>query len=107
VLEHALARGGRPSAHVAGVRVRYDPRRPTGRRIRAVELQRGRKLQSDAQYTLAVDDFLASGGDGYTMLARLPSEPAALLDVEGVVAYLRRLPQPVDFLSQPGFQSSR
>jgi 2',3'-cyclic-nucleotide 2'-phosphodiesterase / 3'-nucleotidase / 5'-nucleotidase len=107
VLEHALARGGRPSAHVAGIRVRYDPRRPTGRRIRAVELQRGRKLQSDAQYTLAVDDFLASGGDGYTMLARLPSEPAALLDVEGVVAYLRRLPQPVDFLSQPGFQSSR
>ncbi len=107
VLEQALAHGGRPSAHVAGARVRYDPRRGIGRRIQAVELQRGRKLQSNAQYTLAVDDVLASGGEGYPMLGRLPSAPGTLLDVDAVVAYLRRLPQPVEVPGESGFQSSR
>jgi 5'-nucleotidase len=107
VLEHALERGERPSAHVAGAKVRYDPRRPAGRRIQGIELQRGRKLQPGAQYTLAVDDFLAAGGNGYTILAARPSEPGAMLDVEGVVTYLRRLPQPVEVDRSPGFVSSR
>ena len=106
VLEHALT-SGRPSAYVAGARVRYDPRRRPGRRIQGVELLRGRKLESEAQYTLAVDDFLAAGGDGYHMLARLPSAPATVLDLEALVAYLRRLPQPVQVTAQPGFQPSR
>jgi 2',3'-cyclic-nucleotide 2'-phosphodiesterase (5'-nucleotidase family) len=107
VLEHALDHGGRPSAHVAGVEVRYDPRRPPGRRIQRVELQRGKRLQRDGQYTLAVDDFLAGGGDGYRVLAGRASEPGAMLDVEAIVAYLRRLPQPVDVVGVSGFVSRR
>jgi 2',3'-cyclic-nucleotide 2'-phosphodiesterase/3'-nucleotidase/5'-nucleotidase len=106
VLEHAVD-GGRPAAHVAGATVRYDPRRPAGRRIRGVEVGRGRKIQPDAEYTLAIDDFLAAGGDGYAMLAGLPSEPGVMLDVEGVVTYLRRLPQPVEFVGRAGFISTR
>jgi 5'-nucleotidase len=106
VLEHALD-SGRPAAHVAGATVRYDPRRPAGRRIRGIEVGRGRKLEPNADYTLAIDDFLATGGEGYAMLAGLPSEPGAMLDVEGVVTYLRRLPQPVEFLGRAGFVSTR
>jgi 5'-nucleotidase len=107
VLEHALAQGGRPSAFLAGASVRYDPRRPPGKRVQSVELQRGQKLRSGAEYTLAVDDFLASGGEGYLMLARLPSTPATVLDVDALVTHLRRLPQPVDVRARPGFQASR
>ena len=106
MLEHALD-GGSPAAHVAGATVRYDPRRPAGRRVREVEVGRGGKLQPDADYTIAIDDFLAAGGDGYAMLAGLPSEPGAMLDVEGVLTYLRRLPQPVAFAGRPGFVSTR
>ena len=106
VLEHALDRG-RPAAHLAGATVRYDPRRPAGRRIRSIEVGRGRKLEPNGDYTLAIDDFLAGGGEGYAMLAGLPSEPAAMLDLEGVVIYLRRLPQPVEFVGRPGFVSTR
>src|SRR4026208_539074 len=84
VLEQALDGGG-PAAQVAGATVRYDPRRPAGRRIRSVEVGRGRKLQANAEYTLAVDDFLASGGDGYALLAGLPFEPGTMLAGEGGV----------------------
>jgi 2',3'-cyclic-nucleotide 2'-phosphodiesterase/3'-nucleotidase/5'-nucleotidase len=106
VLEHALQQGGRPAAHVAGARVRYDPRRRPGSRIQGVELQ-GRKLRPQSRYTLAVDDFLAAGGDGYTMLVGLPKESGAMLDVDGVITYLRRLPQPVEVTARAGFVSTR
>jgi 2',3'-cyclic-nucleotide 2'-phosphodiesterase (5'-nucleotidase family) len=106
VLEHAIDRAGRPTAHVAGVKVRYDPR-ARKRRVISVELPGGRKFQSSATYTLAADDFLSTGGDGYTMLAGLPAEPGGLLDVEGLIAYLRRLPQPVTFEDHTGFSSTR
>jgi 2',3'-cyclic-nucleotide 2'-phosphodiesterase / 3'-nucleotidase / 5'-nucleotidase len=106
VLEHAINREGRPTAHVAGVKVRYDPR---GRksRLRSVELTGSRKLRTDATYTLAVDDFLSGGGDGYSMLVGLPAEPGGMLDVEGLIAYLRRLPQPVTVEDEAGFSSTR
>jgi 2',3'-cyclic-nucleotide 2'-phosphodiesterase (5'-nucleotidase family) len=105
VLEHALQRG-RPTAHIAGLKVRYDPRRRPGSRVQSVELQR-RKLRPEGRYTLAVDDFLATGGGGYSMLVGLPQEPGATLDVDVVIAYLRRLPQPVDVTARPGFISTR
>jgi 5'-nucleotidase len=107
VLELAFSRNGRPEAHVAGARVRYDPRRPAGRRIQRLELLGSRKFQPNAEYTLATDDFLASGGEGYRALVNRPSVPASMLDVDAVIAYLKRLPQPAEFTAPPGFQSSR
>jgi 2',3'-cyclic-nucleotide 2'-phosphodiesterase (5'-nucleotidase family) len=106
VLEHAIDRRGRPTAHVAGVKVRYDPR-ARKRRVQGVELLGDRKLRANATYTLAVDDFLSTGGDGYTMLVGLPAEPGGMLDVEGLIAYLRRLPQPVTVQDEAGFSSTR
>lgn len=106
VLEHALEGRGGPSAHIAGAVVHYDPRRRPGQRVRRVEVQ-GRSMRRDATYTLAVDDFLAGGGDAYDMLNGLPSEPGGILDVDAVIAYLRRLPQPVEITLRPGFVSDR
>ena len=106
VLEHAIGSDGTPSAHVAGAVVRYDPGRPAGRRVRRVELH-GRKLRQEARYTLAVDDFLAGGNDGYDMLNGIPSEPGGMLDVDGLITYLRRLTQPVEVTVLPGFVSTR
>jgi 5'-nucleotidase len=107
MLEHSFDRRGHPTAQVSGALVRYDPRRPAGKRVKEVEFRGGRKLQTDASYTLAVDDFLAGGGEGYTMLAGRPAEPAGMLDVDGLIAYLKRLPQPVEVTGVTGFLSSR
>jgi 2',3'-cyclic-nucleotide 2'-phosphodiesterase (5'-nucleotidase family) len=106
VLEHAIDRAGRPTAHAAGVKVQYDPR-SRKRRVRQVELAGGKKLEPKGTYTLAVDDFLSAGGDGYTMLVGLSGEPGGMLDVEGLITYLRRLPQPVTVQNEAGFSSSR
>ncbi len=107
VLEHALDRQGRPTAHVSGVVVRYDPKRPLLKRIRQIELQGGKKLRSGDSYTLATDDFLGVGGEGYAGLMGLPAEPAGMLDVDALALYLRRLPQPLVPPTGQGFISTR
>jgi hypothetical protein len=41
------------------------------------------------------------------MLIGRPAEPAAMLDVDGLITYLKRLPQPVEVTGVTGFLSTR
>jgi 5'-nucleotidase len=95
VLEHALE-PGTPAAHVSGLRVSYDSRRPAGQRITGIRLANGRALDLRRTYTLAVQDFVAAGGDGFAMLTAWPATDAGLTDLDAVIAYLSVLRQPVD-----------
>ena len=46
----------------------FDGSKPAGERIVSVTLEDGTTLDLDAWYTLACNDFMCGGGDGYTML---------------------------------------
>jgi 2',3'-cyclic-nucleotide 2'-phosphodiesterase/3'-nucleotidase len=107
VMEQALGDREGPAVHLAGGRVRFDPRAPAGRRVKEVTLVDGRKVKPRDSYTLATDDATAAGGGGLTVLAGAPVERVGLLDAEAVAAYLRRLPQPVDADASSAFQSTR
>jgi 2',3'-cyclic-nucleotide 2'-phosphodiesterase (5'-nucleotidase family) len=107
LIEQALADGSAPAVHLAGGRVRYDPRAPAGRRVKEVTLASGRALKPRESYTLATDDATAAGAGGFSMLVGRPIERVGLLDVEAVAAYLRRLPQPVEVDAPAAFQSTR
>ena len=56
---------------VSGIRFRYDARRPVGSRLLDV-LVAGAPLEDERHYALAVNGYIAAGGDGYTMLRGLP-----------------------------------
>lgn len=58
---------------VSGMRFRYDPSRPMGKRILGVWVG-GKPLRSDRVYSLATTDFVVERGeiDGYTMLPKTP-----------------------------------
>ncbi len=75
---------------ISGLRVVYDPRRPAGGRV--VEARRGeRPLDPDAVYTLATNDFLGGGGDGYAVFAdkkRIVDANAATLLATQVIRYV-------------------
>jgi 5'-nucleotidase len=106
ILEHALGDGS-PGIHVSGLRVLYDSSRPAGQRIREVRLSNGRRMEDRATYTLAINDFLAGGREGFTMLPPLGPERTGIYDIDALVNYLRRLPQPVDLPTEPRFESRR
>lgn len=82
-------------AHVSGVEIRFDPARPSGRRIIDVTLADGRRLADDEVYSLGVSNFLAEGGDGLVMLRDLPREDMGIGPLDAFIAYLERSPQPV------------
>jgi 5'-nucleotidase len=53
---------------VSGIRMTVDLSKPEGDRVRDVTIN-GQPLDRNRSYTLAVPDFLLSGGDAYTMFA--------------------------------------
>jgi len=78
---------------VSGMRVEYDPQRPSGSRVLSIEAGDA-PLVSDRNYRLATNDFLARGGDGYASLASakplVPLDDTPLLANE-VMVYLREV----------------
>jgi len=66
-LEHGLSgleeEAGR-FPQVSGLMFSYDPSAPPGKRVREIRIA-GRPVESDREYAVATNDFLAVGGDGY------------------------------------------
>ncbi|MGE0007492.1 MAG: bifunctional UDP-sugar hydrolase/5'-nucleotidase [Parvibaculaceae bacterium] len=82
--------GGGRFPQVSGLRVVYDPNKPRGARVAAVEVG-GKPLDLGARYTLATNDFMANGGDGYVMLREarpLLTARDAKLMANDVMAYV-------------------
>jgi 2',3'-cyclic-nucleotide 2'-phosphodiesterase/3'-nucleotidase/5'-nucleotidase len=93
-LEKLVAR--RPNVHVSGVTVTYDSTAAPGSRIRSAKLADGTAIRPDGRYTVILNDFLATGGDGLGLeTGALKSEILPLVDLDAFIAYLRSRPQPV------------
>jgi 5'-nucleotidase / UDP-sugar diphosphatase len=64
-IEHGLLGGGR-FPQVSGMAIEADLTKPEGQRITAITVA-GQPLEMGKTYTLATNDFMAGGGDGYAM----------------------------------------
>ncbi len=96
-----------PSAHVAGVRVRYDPERTPGRRIRDLRFPDDRSVQDDERYTLAIPGSLHAGENLFPMLWRSDATRLGISELDALAAYLGRLPAPVQAPRTTRFSSTR
>jgi 2',3'-cyclic-nucleotide 2'-phosphodiesterase (5'-nucleotidase family) len=86
----------RPRAHVSGLVLDYDPARPAGARVTGLRLADGSAFADDRLYSLVLNDFLVTGGDGLGLAGRAASvTPLNIVDLDALVGYLRQLPQPV------------
>jgi len=79
---------------VSGLKVTVAPGRPAGSRVVAVTVD-GAPIQDDRTYTVATNDFMLRGGDGYTMLAAGVKggdlDIAGKLTANDVMVYARKL----------------
>lgn len=80
-------------AHVSGMHIRFDSSKKVGERVVDVTIQ-GKNLEPTHTYNLATFDYLANGGDGYTMLVELTQQTYAnqmnKLVAEVVVDYIKQ-----------------
>ena len=88
--------GDQPDANVSGVEIWYDPSKPNGSRVKRAKLSDGKQVTKNGTYTLAVSDFMAEGGSGFSMLRGAPKEETGSTDLAALVSYLGRLPRPVE-----------
>lgn len=91
-LEHGVStypehNGGFP--HVAGMSFTLDPGKKAGERVSEVKVGDS-DLEPEKEYILVTNDFMASGGDGYTMLKKAPivNEYPALDEI--LIGYIQK-----------------
>ena len=69
---------------------------PIGSKIVSVTLPDGSSLDPTATYTVAVNGYLATGGDGFTVFEEGQNVQTVGGDLEALVAYIQSLPQPFE-----------
>ncbi|HEY0527573.1 MAG TPA: 5'-nucleotidase C-terminal domain-containing protein [Gemmatimonadaceae bacterium] len=100
LLEEMVAKNAADD-HVSGMTIRYDPAKPKGARLVSVTMADGLPLSDAKTYNVIMNDFLATGGEGYNAGGRATSSrPLNIVDLDALVDYLRTLPEPVSAPSE-------
>jgi 2',3'-cyclic-nucleotide 2'-phosphodiesterase (5'-nucleotidase family) len=95
LLEAMLAKSS-VDDHVSGLTIRYDPSKPKGSRVVSVTMSDGTPLSASRSYNVILNDFLATGGEGYNAGGRATaSRPTNIVDLDALIDYLRSLPTPI------------
>ena len=95
LIEAMLARSA-INDHVSGLAIRYDPSRQIGSRIVSIAMANGAPLSDTRAYNVIVNDFLATGGEGYNAGGRATaSKPLNIVDLDALIDYLKSLPVPI------------
>ncbi|MFC4424980.1 bifunctional metallophosphatase/5'-nucleotidase [Deinococcus navajonensis] len=91
-LEHGVATWSENKGqflHVSkGVSYTFDLSKPAGSRVTSVTFN-GQPLSDTQVYKVAMNNFTAGGGDGFTMFAGAPRLDTGTLDVDVLINYLR------------------
>jgi len=85
-----LSGDGGQFPQVSGLHLFYDPGAPSGRRIKEAWIL-GKPLEPFAYYRLATIDFLAAGGDGYTLFKKLLQADTRGTPIPGATAEANRV----------------
>jgi 2',3'-cyclic-nucleotide 2'-phosphodiesterase (5'-nucleotidase family) len=81
--------------HVSGLTIVFDPSKPKGSRVVAVTMADGTPLSDTRTYSVIMNDFLTTGGEGYNASGRATAvRPLNIVDLDALIAYLQSLPAP-------------
>jgi 2',3'-cyclic-nucleotide 2'-phosphodiesterase (5'-nucleotidase family) len=82
--------------HVSGLTIKFDPSKPKGSRLVSATMADGTPLSDTKTYNVIVNDFLATGGEGYNAGGRAAaSKPLNIVDLDALIDYLKTLPEPI------------
>ncbi|MNI15726.1 Trifunctional nucleotide phosphoesterase protein YfkN precursor [compost metagenome] len=76
-------------AQVGGATFEFDPSKPKGSKITSVHVK-GSPLDLNKSYVVATNDFMAAGGDQYTMFMDYPIANDFSSLEESLIAYIRK-----------------
>lgn len=80
---------------VSGLTYTWDAGRPAGERVVSVQ-KNGRPLNPESVYTVAVNEYLAGGGDNFTALTKGANPVVGPFLAEALIQYVQTLSRPLD-----------
>ncbi|SMB98757.1 2',3'-cyclic-nucleotide 2'-phosphodiesterase / 3'-nucleotidase [Thermanaeromonas toyohensis ToBE] len=106
-LYNKLPRGHLP-VQVSGIKFTWDYNKPFGQRIilTSLKLEDGSPLDLNKTYIVAVNEFVATGGDDFNTFKTLYEADkkgyyaryyTGIVDLDALIAYLQKLPQPIKY----------
>lgn len=94
LLNQQWQNGGQTMLQISGLKYTWDSTRPEGDRVVDILLPNGDKIDPNANYSVTVNSFLASGGDKFTLLLRGTNRVTGPVDLDAMVNYIKSLNQP-------------
>jgi 5'-nucleotidase len=93
LLEQQWSDGESRILQISGMRVTWDPAKKPGQRV--VDVRVGdAPLARERTYSVAVNSFLAPGGDNFSVLARGKNRSVGPVDLEALTRYVEASPRP-------------
>jgi 2',3'-cyclic-nucleotide 2'-phosphodiesterase / 3'-nucleotidase / 5'-nucleotidase len=80
---------------VSGLKYTWSVEKPLGEKVLDIFLPNGSKIDPKAEYTIAVNNFMADGGDGYTILKQGKERKVWLTDLDTLVNYVKAQTKPI------------
>ncbi|MDQ3509485.1 MAG: 5'-nucleotidase C-terminal domain-containing protein [Actinomycetota bacterium] len=79
---------------ISGLTYSYDENAPEGERVGEIAIDGGGELDPSATYTVALNSFLVTGGDGFTTFTEGENSETLGSDLDALVEYVENLEQP-------------
>lgn len=89
-IEHGIMPANMGWGQFSGVKVWYDETAKAGSRVTSVRLADGSKLDPNKEYKVVVNDFMATGGDGYDFTNAKNMKDTNLVMRDEIVTYWRK-----------------
>jgi 2',3'-cyclic-nucleotide 2'-phosphodiesterase / 3'-nucleotidase / 5'-nucleotidase len=80
---------------ISGLKYTWSPEKPLGEKVLDIFLPNGKKIDPKANYTVAVNNFMADGGDGYTILKQGKDRKVWMTDLDALINYVKAQKQPI------------
>ncbi|MFY4774029.1 bifunctional metallophosphatase/5'-nucleotidase [Metabacillus sp. RGM 3146] len=95
VLEQQFIDNNKKILQVSGLKVTWDQNAPVGQKMIKLTDSAGNDIAPDKEYTVTVNSFLASGGDGFTKFTEGKNQIAGPVDLDALVKYIQDKNAPI------------
>ena len=79
---------------ISGFGYSWDDTRPIGDKVVDIWLEDGTPMSATARYTAVANEFIATGGNNFTVFTETQDRAVSHLDLDAFVIYVQQLPQP-------------
>lgn len=96
VLEQQFSESGNNILlQISGLHYTWSKDAPIGNKVKNLTDENGTPIDPDKEYTVALNDFLATGGDGFTKFKDGTDKVVGPVDLDAIVNYIEELSGPI------------